>query len=112
MAEIKKQVEYYLSDKNLSQDEFFHNEISKTNDGYIPLALIMRCNKIKALKVSEAQIDAAIKDSTEVELNEKKDSNLRINLGIRRKNNLALPDFTGVSKKIKTNDGEAQPAMQ
>lgn len=27
-AEIKKQVEYYLSDKNLATDKFFHDKIS------------------------------------------------------------------------------------
>ena len=32
LQEVQKQVEYYLSDKNLSHDEFFHKEIEKIED--------------------------------------------------------------------------------
>ena len=32
LAEIKKQLEYYLSDENLKRDEFFHDIIQKSND--------------------------------------------------------------------------------
>lgn len=31
-AKVKKQIEYYLSDKNLSNDEFFHNKISADSE--------------------------------------------------------------------------------
>lgn len=29
---LQKQIEYYMSDKNLENDEFFHNLISQAND--------------------------------------------------------------------------------
>ena len=31
-SEIQKQIEYYLSDKNLQGDEFFHKEISNSEN--------------------------------------------------------------------------------
>ena len=32
IKEVQKQLEYYFSDKNLSQDEFFHKEIEKNEE--------------------------------------------------------------------------------
>jgi hypothetical protein len=52
-AEILKQMEYYLSDKNLQTDEFFFEHISDSVDGFIPLNLFLKCNKIKKLKVED-----------------------------------------------------------
>ena len=31
-AELKKQLEYYLSDKNLANDKFFHDKLSETKE--------------------------------------------------------------------------------
>ena len=31
-AEVKKQVEYYLSDDNLERDSFFHDKIKNSKD--------------------------------------------------------------------------------
>lgn len=36
-AEVKKQVEYYLSDKNLVQDEYFRTKIQADSEGFLPL---------------------------------------------------------------------------
>ncbi len=71
-AEIKKQVEYYLSDKNLSQDKFFHGEISKQTEGWLDLSLLMNCPKLKALSTDKDQILSAIEGSEEVEVNSEK----------------------------------------
>lgn len=64
---IKKQVEYYFSDKNLENDAFFHNKISGDKDGWVDLSFIMNCNKIKQLSEDVEEVIEAIKDSTEVE---------------------------------------------
>jgi hypothetical protein len=64
---IKKQVEFYLSDKNLSTDAFFHNKISEDKEGYIDLGFIMNCNKLKQLTEDQEEVIEAIKDSTEIE---------------------------------------------
>lgn len=87
-AELKKQVEYYLSDKNLTQDKFFNEKLSEGKDGWMDLALILNCNKIKSLKLKNAQteISEAVADSTEVELSP--DHKL-----IRRKGNKPVPEL-------------------
>ena len=46
-AELKKQVEYYLSDKNLIQDKFFNEKLADGKDGWMDLGLILNCNKVK-----------------------------------------------------------------
>ncbi|EJS42130.1 slf1p [Saccharomyces arboricola H-6] len=37
---IKNQIEFYFSEENLKNDEFLKSKFSKTNDGFIPMALI------------------------------------------------------------------------
>ena len=92
-AEIKKQVEYYLSDTNLSKDDFFRNIISKNAAGYIDFSNILKCNKIKKLGVTQAkQLADAIKDSKEVESSADGQQ-------VRRKGNKELPQKTGSLKK-------------
>ena len=68
LADIKKQVEYYLSDQNLAQDELFHKTL--TENGTLKIDLILKCNKIKKLNATQESIKEAIKDSTEVEVND------------------------------------------
>jgi hypothetical protein len=34
-AELKKQVEYYLSDKNLVQDKFFNEKLAEGKEGWM-----------------------------------------------------------------------------
>lgn len=64
---IKKQVEYYFSDKNLENDSFFHNKISSDKEGWVDLGFIMNCNKIKQLTENHDDVVEAIKESSEVE---------------------------------------------
>lgn len=82
--EIKKQIEYYLSDKNLEGDQFFHDLISKDKDGYLDLEYILQCNKIKKNKWTKEQILESIKESNKIETNKDKTK-------IRRKDNTPLP---------------------
>ena len=87
-AELKKQVEYYLSDKNLTQDKFFNEKLSEGKEGWMDLTLILNCNKIKQLKLKnpQAEIKEAVTDSAEVELST--DGKL-----IRRKGNKPVPEL-------------------
>merc|ERR1719498_823910 len=80
---IRKQVEYYLSDDNLRHDKFFHEKISGNSDGWLELALILSCNKMKAMRATKEDVLAALKGS-KIEVKED-------NLSIRRPGNLALP---------------------
>lgn len=102
--EIRKQLEYYLSDLNLAKDEFFHEQISKSDDGYLGLHLILKCNKIKKLGVhDEKQLAEAVTDSQLLELNETKTS-------VRRVGQKPLPalQLDATHKKIKLNNNEGQ----
>jgi hypothetical protein len=91
--EVKTQVEYYLSDKNLEKDAFFYGKILENDQGYLELDLIMNCNKIKSLAVSKERIVEACKTSTEVEINAAGNQ-------IRRKGNKPLPESKFKSKKL------------
>jgi len=72
IADLKKQVEYYLSDKNLAVDKFFNEKLQEAKDGWLDLSHILACNKIKSMKLKngDADIVNAVKDSKEVEVDE------------------------------------------
>ena len=84
--EIRKQIEYYLSDMNLETDEFFYKVISNEKEGYLDLEYIMQCNKVKKAGWDKNMIIDSIKDSELIELNEQKTK-------IRRKGNKPLPEL-------------------
>ena len=93
-AELKKQVEYYLSDKNLANDKFFHEKISEGKDGWIELSFILACNKVKSFKLKNPndEVAEAVKDSTEVEVSADRKQ-------IRRKGTKALPELSASKKR-------------
>lgn len=88
---IRTQVEYYLSDKNLAHDSFFHAKVSEAEDGYIPIDILLKCNKIKHLGVTDIEeVQIAVASSTEVEVKGET---------IRRKGNKSLPELILLEKK-------------
>jgi hypothetical protein len=91
-AKIKTQIEYYLSDKNLTKDKFFREQIQTSKDGYIAISHLLNCNNVKACLWTSADIKAACKDSTELEI--KGDT-------IRRVGNKSLPEKTAPSNDRK-----------
>ena len=60
IQQIKTQIEYYLSDKNLETDSFFHDLLSNSKDHYIFTGVLLNCNKIKKLTTDINDIIAAI----------------------------------------------------
>lgn len=98
LPELKKQLEYYLSDANLSRDQFFYSKIQETDDGFIALDSFEKCNNVKKLNASLGNIIDAIKQSSELELNESQTA-------VRRAGNRELPEFKA-QKKLKTSSGE------
>ena len=92
MIAIKEQVEYYLGDNNLKQDQFFHNKISENANGYLDLELLLKCNKIKNAGWSKEDLIEGIKLSDELELDSKNEK-------VRRKDNKPLPELVLLSKK-------------
>jgi La domain len=95
-SDIRTQVEYYLSDGNLTRDQFFNSKLREDPNGYVDLQCILNCNKIKSMAITKDAIVAAVKDSTEVELDESASR-------IRRKGNKPVPECTAksVQKKLK-----------
>ena len=95
--DIKNQIEYYLGDENLKKDEFFHQLISSSPDGYIDLKYILKCNKIKKKGWTKDDLIKGIELSDFIELDKTGDK-------IRRKNNLKLPELTLLNRKRKNTD--------
>ena len=92
--QIKKQIEYYLSDTNLSGDAFFHSKIAESEGGYLDLDLIMSCKKVQKAGWTKEDIIQGISTSTQVEVNPEKTK-------IRRVNNKPLPSLDLLKKKRK-----------
>ena len=91
---IKEQIEYYLSDKNLEHDSFFHQKISEDPNGYLDLDFLLKCNKIKNAGWTINEIKEGIKLSEIIELDKEEKK-------VRRKDNKPLPELILLSKKRK-----------
>jgi len=63
-----------LSDKNLSSDRFFTNEIRKNKEGWLNLKLIMNCNNIKKITGSIDDVINALEQSNTIKLSDDKTS--------------------------------------
>lgn len=66
---IRKQLEFYFSDANLSHDGFFRAEVQRTPDASLGLDLLLRCNKLKALGATKDHLLAAAERSKLLEVN-------------------------------------------
>uniref|UniRef100_UPI00358EB9E0 lupus La protein-like n=1 Tax=Myxine glutinosa TaxID=7769 RepID=UPI00358EB9E0 len=60
---IISQVEFYFGDHNLPKDKFLKSEVQK-DDGWVPLGVMIRFNRLKSLSSDPATIAAAIKKSS------------------------------------------------
>ncbi|EER09598.1 lupus la ribonucleoprotein, putative [Perkinsus marinus ATCC 50983] len=72
VADVKRQVEYYLSDDNLRHDAFFHRKISEDPEGWLPADLVLSCNKMKQMHCTAENIEHALAEGSHLEL--KKDN--------------------------------------
>jgi len=93
---LRKQVEWYFSDANLSTDEFFYRKISADMDGWLSVMWLLRCRKIKDLNASAQSICQSL-ESSHLECKTFCSCcpclNLQEHLYIRRKQ--PLPPFVG-----------------
>ncbi len=87
---IQKQIEYYLSDKNLQHDPYFFEKIKL--DSFVTVESILSCNNIKKLEATKEDVVKALEDSDLLEMTNE-------NNGIKRKSN-ELPNFLGKKKGI------------
>lgn len=84
-ALVKKQIEYYFSDMNLKHDKFFHEKISKDQGGWLDVALLLSCNKVKAMKATQEDLLGSLASS---ELETKEEAGKAY---VRRKDNAKPP---------------------
>nr|CAH8846712.1 unnamed protein product [Trichobilharzia regenti] len=62
-SKILRQVEFYLSEGNLNRDSFFRQEMDKREDSGIPIALLLKCNRMIAMNVTEDMLRKVVKSS-------------------------------------------------
>ncbi|XP_046436699.1 la-related protein 7 [Neodiprion fabricii] len=84
-AAIRKQMEFYFGDANLSKDRFLGNLIKQ--DPYVDLQIFLRFNKIRALTTDINQIVKALQKSEMLSVSEDGSKVCRIT-PIRRKDNV------------------------
>lgn len=63
---IIKQVDFYFSAHNLPGDKFLSEQVSKDPEGFVPLEVMLRFNRLKALSADEAVVAAALAGSSVV----------------------------------------------
>lgn len=102
IQKVRAQIEYYLSDKNLEFDGFFHDLISTSKTGHIPVEFFLKCKKIEELKCTPKEIIEAIATSASVEGSEAD--------GIKRKSDAPLPTLKMRKKVQKNEEGQKQEA--
>lgn len=98
LSSLRRQIEYYFSDKNLSSDTFFHQKISSSPEGWLDASWILGCNRVKKMNVTnDVEIESALADSDlEVQWLFGEDSNGKSykSLQVRRKLGRALPPLS------------------
>jgi hypothetical protein len=75
---LVRQIEYYLSEENLQNDEFFYKEVASNpylhslfREHFVKIASFLNCNKVKKLGVTTVkQIIDAVENTENLELNE------------------------------------------
>ena len=73
-AQIVRQLEFYFSRANLSQDKFMVEQITTGPDRFISLETMLKFNKLKSMTEDKAVIVEALAASDALELNEAKDA--------------------------------------
>uniref|UniRef100_A0A0G4GRF9 HTH La-type RNA-binding domain-containing protein n=1 Tax=Chromera velia CCMP2878 TaxID=1169474 RepID=A0A0G4GRF9_9ALVE len=63
LAQLKKQVEWYMCDDNLKFDSFFQEKIRANPDGWLAIDHILACPKMKALSAQTEEVIEALKES-------------------------------------------------
>jgi CspA family cold shock protein len=63
LAAVQKQIEYYLSDKNLTRDQWMREQILANGNGAVSVESLLKCNKLKALTTDEKVLESAVSAS-------------------------------------------------
>jgi hypothetical protein len=89
VRQLRMQIEYYLSDRNLRVDAFLREEMTRTPDGSVKVAVLSGFNKIKKISTDRALIARAVNSSPILELSadgesviKKKKTTLEVDMAI------------------------------
>uniref|UniRef100_A0AAX7SMM5 La-related protein 7 n=1 Tax=Astatotilapia calliptera TaxID=8154 RepID=A0AAX7SMM5_ASTCA len=69
LSEVKKQVEFWFGDVNLSKDRFLKKLMEESDRGYVDISVLASFNRMKQLTTDTKLIARALKNSSVVELN-------------------------------------------
>ncbi|XP_061921931.1 la-related protein 7-like [Entelurus aequoreus] len=69
LGEVKKQVEFWFGDANLSKDRFLKKLIDEAEDGYVDICVLASFNRMKKLTSDTKLIARALKNSSVVQVN-------------------------------------------
>lgn len=71
---VVKQVQFYFSKHNLPTDKFLKEQISKSENRWVPLDIMLKFNRLKSLTEDKAVVADALKASDVLEVSEDGDS--------------------------------------
>ena len=98
---VREQIEYYMSDANLSRDKFFREQIMTDKEGWVACQHFLNCNKVKAMGINTEKIANAIDEGSKT-LEMSKDKKK-----VRRIGNPALPEQQRKRDAKATEKGQA-----
>ena len=94
--EIKKQIEFYLSETNLCQDNFLLDKLEENNKGYIDIKIFLRFKKIRKIFLSNQMENKKYSEKFEMIKRAIEESNfLKLNIcgnKIKRKNKFLISE--------------------
>ena len=91
LGDTQTQIEYYMSDANLTHDKFFNDRIRTSSDGYISMEYLVKCQKLMKQTTSVQQMVTAIKNSSLLEYSD---------LTFRRVDNKPVPELVVTKKEV------------
>lgn len=68
--QIMCQLEFYLSDANLSRDKLFSRQIQERADHGVPISLLLNCNKLVSLGIERTTLIDVVRHSSSLRLSE------------------------------------------
>lgn len=93
--QIKEQVEFYLSDVNLCQDQFFNAHLAEADEGWLDAQLVLDCPRMKRLDATEEDLFRALCDGGSVlEIAQWPSATCEMRLYIRRPGGAPPPPLT------------------
>ncbi|KAH8878274.1 La-related protein 7 [Schistosoma japonicum] len=115
---VLRQVEFYLSEGNLNRDRFFKQEMQKRDDNGIPIALLLKCNRMIAMNVNEDILKNVVEKSKILRLSDDGLAIVRVlplsDFGPREKRTILVTELprllSGMTENVNENDTSQRSA--